>query len=227
MADQPRLHAAPATARKFLVCLVIAFQYTYVNQVISIFTHSESRNLVSPCSHVHPSSQCHGPWPWHCIRKMCPIPSMSACNEKPMSPENTVPAQTALGAAVFPLSPLGWRKGRCPPSFSLPQADNCPSFLPQTPKISTKISTSFRFPYPSFFLILFSIPGIHAGHFQSLCLLGLLSTVTIPQPFLALGDLTALRSTGQGLCSVSLHRFARCFSLECVLTGENFLSAWV
>lgn len=132
MSDQCRLHGPPAIARKFLLSLVVAFQYICVYRIISIFTHSESGNRVSSCSRVQASSQgprpCHHPGdPWRCVREVSPVSSTSASDEEPASPENTVPSHTACGLPSVAPGPGGR-------AFSLPQADSCPSLLPQAPE---------------------------------------------------------------------------------------------
>lgn len=142
MSDQCRLHGPPSIARKFLLSLVVAFQYICVYRIISIFTHSESGNRVSSCSRVQASSQgprpCHHPGdPWRCVREVSPVSSTSASDEEPASPENTVPSHTACGLPSVAPGPGGR-------AFSLPQADSCPSLLPQAPECrsSRRLSSS-------------------------------------------------------------------------------------
>lgn len=142
MSDQCRVHGPPAIARKFLLSLVVAFQYICVYRIISIFTRSESGNRVSSCSRVQASSQgprpCHHPGdPWRCVREVSPVSSTSASDEEPASPENTVPSHTACGLPSVAPGPGGR-------AFSLPQADSCPSLLPQAPECrsSRRLSSS-------------------------------------------------------------------------------------
>lgn len=124
MSDQCRVHGPPAIAQKFLLSLVVAFQYICVYRIISIFTRSESGNRVSSCSRVRASSQgprpCHHPGdPWRCVRKYPPFPPRLPLTKSRRLLRTRFPRTPLAGS---PPSPLGLAAGpsRCHRQTAVP-----------------------------------------------------------------------------------------------------------